>query len=263
MKYEEVDGICAFSFNLLKGKPVQARVLTRNGGVSLPPWNSLNLGRTVGDEPHHVAENKNRVMQAFRLDPELVFEVWQVHSADWVYATNHKPTNEPHQRADIIITDKAGLTLVMRFADCVPLFIYDPINQACGIAHAGWQGTLKNVAGMLVQAMQKQFSSHPGSLLAGIGPAICMEHYQVGVEVYNQFVGLPVVSEDSVIRLADGSYHLDLKKINGHQLRLAGLDKVEITDMCTVSQEELWFSHRRDKGRTGRFGAFIKLDTEV
>ncbi|MBA4420463.1 MAG: peptidoglycan editing factor PgeF [Anaerolinea sp.] len=261
MKYEEVDGICAFSFNLFGGKPVKARVLTRNGGISLTPWNSLNLGGTVGDEPQHVAENKNRVMQAYRLDLEGVFDVWQVHSADWVYATNHRRVNEPHQRADIIITDKPGLTLMMRFADCVPLFVYDPINHASGMAHAGWQGTLKNVAGMLVKAMKEKFASQPESLLAGIGPAICMEHYPVGVETFAQFKELPGCAEESAVSTSNGSHHLDLKKINELQFRLAGVNTVENSSMCTACQEELWFSHRRDKGRTGRFGAFIQLDT--
>ena len=97
--------------------------------------------------------------------------------------TNHVPVDQPHVKADIIISDKPGLALFMRFADCVPIFIYDPSNNAIGIAHAGWQGTSKNVAGTLVKAMQSQFNSKPGELLAAIGPAICREHYQVGQEV--------------------------------------------------------------------------------
>ena len=162
---------------------MQVEVITRHGGISPRPWNSLNLGGTVGDAVENVLLNKNHVIQSFNLDPNRIFDVWQVHSADWIYSTQGRSLNETHKRADIIISDEPGLALMMRFADCVPLFVFDPIQKAVGIAHAGWVGTAKNVACTLVQAMNEQFGSKPCDLLAGIGPAICLEHYPVGKEV--------------------------------------------------------------------------------
>jgi YfiH family protein len=162
-------------------------------------------------------------------------------------------------KADIIISDEPGLALFMRFADCVPIFIFDPTKKAIGIAHAGWQGTSKNVAGSLVNAMQTRFNSIPGELLAAIGPAICLKHYPVGHEVKD------AIQEDigdqfqGASSLMDGNIHIDLKKCNEIQLLRAGVRQVENSETCTVCENENWFSHRGENGATGRFGAFIKL----
>jgi YfiH family protein len=253
------DGIQSFSFDLFSSHPIQAEVITRKGGVSPVPWSSLNLGGTVGDDPENVLENKRRVIKAFNLSPEKIFDVWQVHSADWVYSNQTRPIEQPHVKADIIISDEPGLTLFMRFADCVPIFIYDPFKNAIGIAHAGWQGTSKNVVGNLVGAMQTRFNSIPGELLAAIGPAICMKHYPVGHEVKDAIqvdIGNQIQDVSSVV---DGNIHIDLKKCNEIQLIMAGVNQVENSETCTVCENENWFSHRGENGKTGRFGAFIKM----
>jgi polyphenol oxidase len=253
------NGILSYSFELFANHPIQAEVITRKGGVSPIPWSSLNLGGTVGDDPDHVLENKRKVINTFNLAADKIFDVWQVHSADWVYTDKSRPVEQPHMKADIIISDEPGLALFMRFADCVPIFIYDPSNEAIGIAHAGWQGTAKNVAGTLVKAMQSQFNSNPGILLAAIGPAICREHYQVGQEVIEAIhsdIGNQIQSVSSIV---DGNFYIDLKKCNEIQLFTAGVHQVENSEICTVCENENWFSHRAENGKTGRFGAFIKL----
>jgi polyphenol oxidase len=253
------DGILSFSFDLFSKHPIQAEVITRKGGVSSVPWSSLNLGGTVGDDPDHVLENKRKVINTFNLAADKIFDVWQVHSADWVYTNKSRPVEQPHVKADIIISDEPGLALFMRFADCVPIFIYDPSNKAIGIAHAGWQGTSKNVAGTMVKAMQTRFNSIPSELLAAIGPAICMEHYQVGQEVIEAIqsdIGNQIECVSSIVA---GNNYIDLKKCNEIQLLRAGVHQVENSHTCTVCENENWFSHRAENGKTGRFGAFIKL----
>jgi YfiH family protein len=253
------DGILSFTFDLFSDHPIQAQVITRNGGVSPSPWSSLNLGGTVGDDQEHVFENKRRVIKAFNLAPDKIFDVWQVHSADWVYSKKSRPVDQPHVKADIIISDEPGLALFMRFADCVPIFIYDPFRHAIGIAHAGWQGTAKNVARNLVHAMQTRFNSKPSELLAAIGPAICMKHYPVGHEVgeaIQESIGNQIEGASS---MEDGNLNIDLKKCNEIQLLSAGVHQVENSEICTVCDNENWFSHRAENGKTGRFGAFIKL----
>jgi polyphenol oxidase len=253
------DGILSYSFDLFSSHPIQVEVITRKGGISPSPWSSLNLGGTVGDDPEHVFENKRKVIKSFNLDPDKIFDVWQVHSSDWVYSNKSRPVDQPHVKADIIISDEPGLALFMRFADCVPIFIYDPFRHAIGIAHAGWQGTSKNVAGNLVKAMQTRFSSKPNELIAAIGPAICMKHYPVGQEVREAIqvsLGNDIEKASSVV---DSNIHIDLKKCNEIQLLSAGVQQVENSEICTVCENENWFSHRGENGKTGRFGAFIKM----
>ncbi len=254
------DGIISYTFESFNSQLVQAEVISRNGGISPQPWHTLNLGGTVGDDPKNVQTNKSRIIQAFNLNAGRIYDVWQVHSADWIYATQGRLQSEPHRKADIIITDKPELTLMMRFADCVPLFIYDPVRKAIGIAHAGWVGTAKNVAGTLVQAMSTQFGSKPGEMRAGIGPAICLEHYPVGKEVIDGIEKTIGGDIQQVVKDNNGKKHIDLKKCNALQFRNAGLTQIENSDMCTACDFENWFSHRGGNGKTGRFGAFIKLE---
>jgi len=253
------NGILSFSFTLFQGLPLDARAVARQGGVSKYPWETLNMGGTVGDNPLHVAENKARAMRALDISPDNVFDVWQVHSTEVFYTRNPRKPEDPYTKADIILTDKPGLTLFMRFADCVPLFIYDPVWQAIGIGHAGWQGTINNVAGIMVTAMMNQFGSHPEDLLAAIGPAICLQHYPVGRDIYERFRLITETFSENGLFADEDHYHLDLKKINENQFRQIGVNKIENSGMCTACEPDLWFSHRRDNGQTGRFGAFITL----
>lgn len=259
MNPKSINEIISYSFNIFSGLTLEAEVISRNGGASPEPWKSLNLGGTVGDDPGNVKLNKDKVIQAFNLNPDRIYDVWQVHSADWVHARNGRRPTEPHIKADIIITDEIDLALLMRFADCVPIFIYDLKVKAIGIAHAGWQGTAKNVSAELVKAMSKTFGSNPANLLAAIGPAICISHYPVGIEVIEALQESLGPEMDIVSEFRNGTYTLDLKKCNEIQLIKSGVIKVENSNICTVCDNENWFSHRYEKGKTGRFGAFIRL----
>jgi len=259
MKQENNGELTSFLFENLENYPVYSRVISRKGGFSTIPFATLNLGGTVGDDPGHLARNKDRVWSSYGLDAGKVFDAWQVHGNDVIYAKVGRNIDDPHQKADILITDVIGLTLLMRFADCVPLVIYDPLHHAMGIAHAGWQGTVLNVAGSLIHAMSSTFGSKPETLIAGIGPAICLEHYQVGKEVFEKFCDLPGVDSANTYDNSRNQYFIDLKKINSSQLIQAGVVQIENSNICTACDADHWFSHRRDKGRTGRFGAFIQL----
>ncbi len=252
-------GITSYSFQIFENYNIQAEVISRKGGVSQEPWESLNLGSTVGDSSINVSENLLRVCKAFDLDKRKVFDVWQVHSANVVYADRGRSNTQPHKKADIIISDKPDLTLLMRFADCVPLFIYDPRLNAVGIGHAGWQGTVTNVARAMVKAMVDRFSSKPEELIAAIGPAICQNHYPVGMDVINPVKAIMGKETHTIVNSKNGKMYLDLKKCNEIQFFQAGLRHIENSGICTVCDSENWFSYRNGQGRTGRFGAFIRL----
>jgi YfiH family protein len=185
MPFHTTDGIRHFSFDIFPPGIVQA-VFTRQGGLSPEPWNSLNVGSTVGDEQERVLENRLRSFRALRRDPYSIFDVWQVHSADVVIAEAPHFSRPPEFKADAILTDKPDVTLFMRFADCVPILLHDPKKNVVGVVHAGWQGTVKKILRETLRAMQVTYGSKPADVLAAIGPSIGPDHYEIGPDVIAQ-----------------------------------------------------------------------------
>jgi YfiH family protein len=259
MPFHESGAIRYFSFDLLDGAGVIQGVLTRQGGASRAPWASLNVGSTVGDDPQHVAENRQRSFTAVGRQIESLFDVWQVHGIDVVRADAPRLPQTPHQQADIVFTDRPEVTLFMRFADCVPIFLVDPVRKVVGLAHAGWQGTVKGVAGAAVQAMHERYGTDPKDILAGIGPSICPEHYAVGPEVVARIEHAFGEDAPDVLCQRNQHVHLDLWQANALGLERAGVHHVEVSGVCTACHTEDWYSHRAEKGRTGRFGALLAL----
>lgn len=234
-------------------------VFTRLGGVSAEPWASLNLGGTVGDDPAVVRENHRRVYAALGLDGERACTVWQVHSADTVVVRGRVPQRRWLARADGMITDQPRLPLTMRFADCSPILLYDPVRHVAGIVHAGWRGAVRDAAGSAVRAMCAAFGCHPGDIQAGIGPSIGPDRYQVGEEVVAA-VREAFGAVDGLLRRADdGSTYLDLWLANRLALERAGVGQIEVAGICTATRTDEFYSHRAERGRTGRFGAVIAL----
>jgi len=234
-------------------------IFTRHGCVSPAPWGSLNVGGTVGDDLARVRENRLISFRALGCKPESIFDVWQVHSADVVCARSPRPVDESYRHADIILTDRPEVTLFMRFADCVPVFVYDPRKAVIGVAHAGWMGTLRDVATVMVNTMRKQYNSNPADVIACIGPSIGPDHYEVGADVILQVMQKFGDESDRVLKSNNGKIHFDLWKTNAILLERAGVGKIETAGICTACHTEDWYSHRAEKGRTGRFGALISL----
>jgi YfiH family protein len=258
MSFQSSGGLRYFQFESFD-KSLSQAVFTRQGGISPEPWASLNLGGTVGDDPQRVSENRRRLLAALGRDPGTVYDVWQVHGVEVALAQAPRSPGSPHLQADIILTDQPGLILMMRFADCVPIFLHDPIHRAIGIVHAGWLGTVRGAASAAVQAMQAQFGTDPANLVAGIGPSIGPDHYEVGNDVTMQVRQAFGTDAPGLISMQNGRTHLNLWAANRLLLERAGVRNVEIAGLCTVCHNDDWFSHRAEHGRTGRFGAVIAL----
>lgn len=256
MQRIEYNGLHYFQFDSLH---VKHAIFTRHGGNSPAPWGTLNVGGTVGDDLARVRENRNLSFQALDCTPESMFDVWQVHSADVVCANAPRRADEAYRQADIILTDKPTVTLFMRFADCVPLLVHDPVKGVVGIAHAGWMGTLRDVASTTVNALQKNYGSNPADLLAGIGPSIGPDHYEIGADVILQVMQRFGDDSEKLLKSHSGKIHFDLWKANQMLLEQAGVHQIEVAEICTACNTQDWFSHRAEKGRTGRFGALISL----
>lgn len=258
MPFRQTADLRFFQFESLSNQKVQHAIFTRQGGVSPSPWSSLNFGATVGDQLERVAQNKERALRAAGRPVNSVYDVWQVHSATVVHADRPR-TDRPPEKADGIVTGTGGLTLVMRFADCVPILIFDPVTDSVGMAHAGWVGTVRKIAVELVARLQQQFSARPPDMLAGIGPSIGPDHYPIGPEVVDQVQTAFGADARRHLSQHNGDIHFDLWSANRTQLESCGVGSIELAEICTACHVEDWYSHRGESGMTGRFGALVSL----
>lgn len=256
--FQTTDGVRYLTFDAFPKNIVHA-IFTRQGGLSPAPWDSLNVGGTVGDERGRVLENRYRAFRALGRDPRSMFDVWQVHSAD-VVITQAPHLSQPLEfKADAILTDRLGVTLFMRFADCVPILLHDPQKGLIGIAHAGWQGTVKKIAKATVEAMQAAYGSNPADILAAVGPSIGPDHYEIDSDVIERVRATFDGDSDALLPSHDGHVYFDLWAANRLTLEQAGVGQVEVAGLCTACAPDDWYSHRAQKGKTGRFGALIAL----
>jgi YfiH family protein len=185
--------------------------------------------------------------------------VWQVHSAEVVRADAPRPAHIPHLKADAILTDRPEVTLFMRFADCVPILLYDPVRRVIGMVHAGWKGTTLRIVQAAVQAMQRQWGARPDEILAAIGPSIASHHYTVGQDVITQVEAAFGLEANSLLPAQGGAVQFDLWAANRLVLMDSGVRQIEVSGVCTACDLEHWYSHRGEQGRTGRFGALMAL----
>src|SRR5512134_2794085 len=209
MSFIQHNGIRYFQFESLRTKHA---IFTRHGGVSPEPWGLLNVGGTVGDDLARVRQNRVLSFDAMGCAPESIFDVWQVHSADVVCARAPRPLDESYRQADIILTDSPDVTLFMRFADCVPILVYDPRRGIIGVSHAGWMGTLRDVATTTVNAMKKSYASINGDIIAYIGPSIGPDHYEIGADVILQVMQKYGDDSEQMLESHNGKIHFDLWK---------------------------------------------------
>ncbi len=222
---------------------------TRDGGVSTAPWDRLNLGGFVGDDPACVAENWRRLGRATGL---AFARVKQVHGARVVRADG--PT-APEDEADAVLSAAEGVAACVSVADCVPVLLADPGTGAVAAVHAGWRGTLARAAAEAIAALRREVGAPADRLLAAVGPSIGPCCYEVSKDLgvrFRQEIGAEVV-------LGGERPRLDLWRANVRVLAQAGVrpERIEVLGRCTSCERDLFFSHRRDAGRTGRQMAFI------
>ncbi len=259
MFYSNFNNLRFYQFNSLPANQVIQGVFTRHGGVSPHPWKSLNLGGTVGDDRKNIVENRKLLFDSINLSVDSLHDVWQVHSDIVIKVDKARGLDNDPVKADAIITNNPEVTLFMRFADCVPIFLYDPVRRVVGMVHAGWGGTVKKIASITVQAMAEQFGSNPQDILAGIGPSICVRHYEIQEDVASQ-VRMAFGSRSSSILEEDAKkLYFDLWTANELILQNAGVKQIEVSGICTACNLDDWYSHRGENGVTGRFGAILAL----
>lgn len=253
------NGLDYVQFDSFAGYPVHQGIFMRRGGVSPDPWSSLNLGGLSGDTRENIIDNRKRIFSCFDLPVESIFDVWQVHGNRVICTEKTRPLDQEHEKADAIFTDKAGITLFMRFADCVPLFFCDPTRNVIGIAHAGRVGTLNRIAADCVRAMCDNYGSNPDDILAGIGPSIGSDHYEIKEDAASDAEACFENLDGILHETPEGKLYLNLWEANRRILAEAGINHIELAGICTACHTEDWFSHRAELGKTGRFGALLAL----
>ena len=241
-------------------KDLRHGIFTRHGGVSKSYWASLNLGASIGDDPAAVKENHRRMYAAVEVNPARAVSCWLVHGVRTLVINGRGPSNGRLEKADGLITDEIDRPLVMRYADCAPLLLYDPVRRAIGLGHAGWRGTVKGMAGVMAREMRSAFGCLPEHIQVVIGPAISSRNYQVGEDVAAQaeaYFGAEagIVRRDS----ADGRAMLDLWGANRLDLARQGVTEATTLELCTFDNRHEFYSHRAENGLTGRFGVVISL----
>lgn len=236
---------------------------TRKGGVSVAPYDSLNLGAYVGDDLTQVLTNRRRVWHDLGISEENVVLVEQVHG-DKIAVVTAGSGAIPTAGADALVTNTPNLLLMLFFADCVPVYLVDPIKKVAGLAHAGWRGTAANIAGKTLRAMVQEFGCTPAGCFAALGPSIGEGSYEVGPEVADRFRSLPEAQASNVVLPRSdlgGTYNLNLRAVIFGQLLAAGIPAgaIAVCDEDTFRNKRDFFSYRRDGAATGRMAGFLGI----
>lgn len=257
---------------------LSAGMTTRHGGVSGGPYESMNCALHIQDEPADVIENRRRLADALGWP----FEAWtcgeQVHDRRVAVVTladrgkGRTSREDAFQHTDAIVTNEPGIWLTSFYADCVPLYFFDPVQQVVGLAHAGWKGTVLRIASDTIRTMSETFGSDTSDVLTAIGPSIGICCYEVDDTVISRIdsclneIGADPELRQNVYRpgAENGKWMLSLQELNRQIMIKAGIlpTHIEICGMCTGCRTDLFYSHRKENGATGRMASWIGLRSE-
>lgn len=253
------DGVITYVSPLLRRLGVAHAFSTRIGGISPAPFDSLNLGNPSGcdvrDDSDRIRQNYRRFLRAAGCEGRELMAVHQVHGAGVVRVTRGNP-HDNDTKADALVSDDPGRVLSVRVADCVPLLLATGDGRAVAAVHAGWCGV---VAGIAAGAIRMLRDGDAGNrLVAAIGPAIGFDAFEVGSDVLDEFARR-FGADAPIRRTADGKGRVDLRACLRRQLNEAGIsdDRIDGTDRCTHAHADEFFSHRRDRGVSGRMAAVV------
>ncbi|MHA7583109.1 peptidoglycan editing factor PgeF [Paenibacillus vandeheii] len=263
----------------LEFKHMKAGFTTRQGGVGSAPYASLNCAYHVGDDPADVLHNRKLVAEKLGFPLESWTCGEQVHGKHVTVITADDrgkgllDRQSALQDTDGLVTNVPGVLLTSFYADCVPLYFYDPVQQAVGLAHAGWKGTVAGIAESMVEKMEQEYGSRRQDIRAAIGPSIgdccyevdeaVMQHVRVWLDHSSGNDEYKNSASNQVYRAAgNGKTMLNLKECNRHIMMKAGIlpDHIECTTWCTSCNPELFFSYRKENSITGRMASWIGLE---
>ena len=239
---------------------------SREGGVSTGYLSSMNLGIKTKDTKENILANYRLFTDAVGIDMNNVVIGNLNHGNNVRVVTKDdagKGLLRPFSYVDVdaLVTNIPGLALTITCADCVPVFLYDPVKKAVGIAHSGWKGTALEIAGKTVEKMVSEYGCDPKDIIAGIGPCIGMCCYEVSQDVYEEFLEFDYLDDAWYFEKEDGKYDLDLSRIIFGTLAYAGIlpEHISISGLCTCCNNDILFSHRAQKGKRGTMAGMIMI----
>lgn len=258
---ETIDGMQLTRSPLLKSEPGLTHAFTtRHGGECPSPYDNFNLGRSVGDDTvkAFALKNRQRLLKALELNHDILQVPGQVHSGN-VVKVHHGATKQDLSGVDGLATTDKHLPVLLHFADCVPVLVYERDRELLAIVHAGWRGTAQSIAGRAVEVLES-LGGNPAHMVAAVGPAIGPCCYPTGQDVvYSLLATLKANDKGETEQLKQAFIHdnnrPDLKAINAMQLLQRGVATVDVTSYCTSCLPEMFYSHRQSGGITGRQGA--------
>jgi hypothetical protein len=263
-----IEEISIFQFENLHKRNIFHFSCGSTGGVSQDHLKSLNLGFTVNDNPENVIENRKKVAKALGVNDLSFLFAKQISAAEVaVVSKAHLPSfiGEIHcelQGIDAMITNKKGICLTILTADCVPVLLFDFDKKVIAVSHAGWKGTACLITQKTVSKMKENFGCNPKHIIAGIGPSISLGVYEIGDDVVKEIKQTHTHTDKILIfNSKTEKWHLNLWEANKQQLISEGIpdENIEISNLCTYTNSDIFYSARKTKGRTGRFASGIML----
>ncbi len=247
-------------------------ITTRHGGTGTGTYTSFNLGAFCKDDPAIVRSNRRLLCSVFGLEDNRLFVPCQTHADNILYIDSSflsLSADEQEQGLygkDALITNQPGLVIGVTTADCVPILLYAPDQQVVAAIHAGWRGTVRQIARRTIDLLIRDFHCDPEVMIAGIGPAISQELFEVGEEVGDTFTAAGISLKPIAIRHPEtGRLHINLCEANRLQLTEAGIlpGHIEIAGMCTCTDADLFFSARRQGIDSGRMLSGIGITNPI
>lgn len=240
---------------------------TRLGGVSDGMYSSLNMSFSNGDKYENVLENYRRMCSIIDVDINKVTLSRQTHTNNVKIITNEDigkglSKERDYDDVDGLITNIPGVCLVTHYADCTPLLFCDPVKRIVATSHAGWRGTASEIGKVTVEKMQQVFGCSPKDIIAAIGPSICKNCYEVDSPVYEPVSKLNYLDKNRIFKdKGNGKYMFDLWETNRQILINAGIkpENIDVTDLCTNCNPDVFHSHRFTGGKRGILAAMIAL----
>lgn len=268
---KEKNGIRYLQFPaLLEPEVCRHLFSTRIGGVSEGDLGSMNLSYTRGDKTQNVDENFRRIAGILNCTMDDFVLSHQTHTTNVRVITEADrgkgiTRERDYEDVDGLITNVPGIVLSTFYADCVPLYFVDPVKKAIGLSHSGWRGTVNKMGKVTVQKMMAEYGCNPNDIIAAIGPSICVDCYEVSMDVAQEFMAAFKNADnlDSIVILKnEEKAMLDLWQANLAVLTEAGIPKenISLPDVCTACNKEILFSHRASNGKRGNLGAFLVLN---
>lgn len=265
----ERGGVIGLTFPALETTGMVSHAFsTRIGGVSEGDFATMNFSFTRGDVPAQVKENYRRMADFLDVDLNRMVLSHQTHTTNVRVVTEADAgkgviRERDYQDIDGLVTNISGITLVTFYADCVPLYILDPVHRAIGLSHSGWRGTVNRMGRETLRVMRQEYGTIPDDVIVCIGPSICQDCFEVGKEVAEAFAEAFAEKHHKALfyRKKNGKYQLNLWKANQIIFEETGVPtrQIHVTDICTRCNPELLFSHRKHGEKRGNLAAFMCL----